>query len=139
MIGYSGSHMRVYADRGAAREHLCVCGKRAEEWAYRGGCPDEVIGEVSGVILRWSPHPEMYDPLCKVCHRVKDLHVDRCRAGHDTSTYGRYREGRSGSRCRECARSQVRDRKLGMSDEELDDLRRRNRESQRRRRERGAK
>jgi hypothetical protein len=81
-IRYSTAHRRVAAQRGAAREHPCVtCDGEAHSWAYRGGSPKELVEEVGpghrfkpeGALLRYSPDPADYDPMCWSCHARKDI------------------------------------------------------------------
>jgi hypothetical protein len=78
-ISYSTAHRRVAAKRGPAREHPCSgCGGEAQSWAYRGGS-DKELTEDRGPkalikrVVRYSPDPGDYDPMCWACHVRKDL------------------------------------------------------------------
>lgn len=78
-IRYSTAHRRVTSQRGAAREHPCSgCGGEAQSWAYRGGSSKELVedrgpGAKVKRIVRYSPDPADYDPMCWSCHVRKDL------------------------------------------------------------------
>jgi hypothetical protein len=74
---YQACHARLRAQRGLASQWTCVrCGRRAEEWAYRGGSPSEIEGDVHTRDkvrhMRWSPEPSDYDPMCRRCHGARD-------------------------------------------------------------------
>lgn len=81
-ITYVSAHRRVAAERGPAREHPCAnCQGEAHSWAYRGGS-DKELTQAAGPnhrfkpadgILRYSPDPADYDPMCWSCHARKDL------------------------------------------------------------------
>ena len=76
-IRYSTAHRRIAAQRGPAREHPCSnCGGEAHSWAYRGGSEKELVedrGPSAHVqIVRYSPDPADYDPMCWGCHGRKD-------------------------------------------------------------------
>lgn len=85
-ITYASAHKRVTAARGRAKGHDClVCGSRATAWAYRGDSPNEQTewreeGEFKTGLLRYSPDPDDYDPLCWSCHIRKDLAQAKARA-----------------------------------------------------------
>ena len=86
-IAYSTAHKRVAARRGPAKTHNCIeCGKPAHSWAYRGNSPEELTfyrpeGEshVKTGLLRYSPNPDDYDPMCWACHSRKDVLEARTR------------------------------------------------------------
>lgn len=70
-IGDAASYSAVHTRMGSASTHACVdCGESAEEWAYNGGCPRELICPRRQ--LRYSPDPERYSPRCKSCHLAQD-------------------------------------------------------------------
>lgn len=71
---YAGIHKRIFYDRGRAKAHQCVdCSRRADEWSYDGGAPDEIWEKVRGVFLAYTTDQSFYSPRCKRCHRAKDL------------------------------------------------------------------
>ncbi|MFF4510613.1 hypothetical protein [Streptomyces mirabilis] len=73
-ISYKMAHKRVATRRGSAKRYECIdCKQPAEEWSYRGGAPDELIGESNRARnLPYSPTPSYYDPRCKACHTAYD-------------------------------------------------------------------
>lgn len=77
-ISYSTAHRRVSSHRGPARDHQCSngCGRPADSWAYRGGSPLEQVEERPTnhikKVVRFSPDPADYDPMCWSCHARKD-------------------------------------------------------------------
>lgn len=84
---YTGMHKRIFYDRGRAANHTCVdCAQQAEEWSYDGGCPNEIIENVNGVILSYSVDQGRYSPRCKKCHRRKDKSLLRGRDEHGRFT-----------------------------------------------------
>jgi hypothetical protein len=71
VVGYGAAHDRLRNDRGAASLHRCAgCGSPADEWAYRGGDPDELLNERIG--RPYSLDQDRYSPLCRPCHRRRD-------------------------------------------------------------------
>ncbi len=81
-ISYKSAHRRISSRRGPAREHPCIiCDGEAHAWAYRGGSDKELTQEAgpghrfkkADGILRYSPDPDDYDPMCWSCHARKDL------------------------------------------------------------------
>lgn len=81
-ITYVSAHRRVTAARGPAREHPCIdCGKSATSWSYRGNSPRERTQQAgpghrwkaADELLRFSPDPDDYDPMCWACHARRDL------------------------------------------------------------------
>lgn len=79
VTGYAGTHRNVKRLRGPASDHTCIeCGEQAQEWAYMGGGGDwelttrpDLRREHPG--LKYSLDPDHYEPMCKRCHRRKDL------------------------------------------------------------------
>lgn len=70
VIAYATAHRRKRARDGAASAHACVmCGELAYDWSYVGGCPRERV-DARG--RRYSPDPDMYQALCRKCHRRYD-------------------------------------------------------------------
>lgn len=59
-VKYHARHVRVYVERGRAREHQCVnCDQPAQEWAQ--------IHDTDGM------HPyDHYQPMCFKCHKAYD-------------------------------------------------------------------
>ena len=81
---YSAVHQRIRSSRGAASDHPCEdCGSPAEDWSYRGGCPDERIEPRKGLLMPFSLNPTLYDPRCKTCHRNFDR-PSPCNSHRDT-------------------------------------------------------
>jgi len=78
-LTYHGAHHRCGALWGAAKYHPCCrCGKPAADWAYDGTDPTELyhdtgIEDAVRSILPYSRFPEFYMPMCKVCHKQRDL------------------------------------------------------------------
>lgn len=77
-ISYSTAHRRISTARGSAKEHPClVCGSEAQSWSYRGGSSKELVEErpnnLIKKVVKYSPDPEDYDPLCWSCHVRRDL------------------------------------------------------------------
>lgn len=85
-VSYTQAHLRLKTDRGRADAFNCVnCGGAAREWAYMGGCPDELTAD-NGV--KYSLDQTRYEPMCTPCHRRHDRAVadgrstDVCPSGH---------------------------------------------------------
>lgn len=74
-VKYVARHVRVYNERGKARDHDCVnCGTRAAEWAQ--------IHDTTG------QDPSHYQPMCAKCHRAYDdipLKVSEAQRGRKQS------------------------------------------------------
>lgn len=85
-ISYSTAHRRVSSHRGPASSHQCSngCGQPADSWAYRGSSPLEQVEERPTnhikKVVRFSPDPADYDPMCWSCHARKDAAEARSRA-----------------------------------------------------------
>ena len=110
-VNYRGAHGRVRALFGAASKYECVaCGNSADEWAYDGADPGEKTDFSEGVYLvRYSPWPEFYMPMCFPCHRAKDAGAraarrTECVHGHEMTPENTYeRPSRPGTReCKTC-------------------------------------
>jgi hypothetical protein len=68
-LTYSGVHQLVSRTLGPASDHLCIdCLGPANEWAYDGADPDEVVHEGR----RFSRDVQHYMPMCIPCHRRFD-------------------------------------------------------------------
>lgn len=78
-VTYHGAHQRCGALWGAAKHHPCVvCGKPAADWAYDGTDPTELYDAQDyfnqvRTILPYSRFPEFYMPMCKTCHKQRDM------------------------------------------------------------------
>lgn len=73
-LGYSGAHRRIYRYRGPAARFQCSgCAAPAEEWAYTHDDPDELVERTKGGIFAYSADPARYIPLCRACHRSRDI------------------------------------------------------------------
>ncbi|MEE2852231.1 MAG: helix-turn-helix domain-containing protein [Actinomycetota bacterium] len=74
---YTGAHHRCRQLWGKVQQYPCVgCGKAAEEWAYDGKDQSELYDEREWVlrsILPYSRFPEFYMPMCKSCHKKRDM------------------------------------------------------------------
>lgn len=116
VVSYSQAHLRLKNDRGRPDGHTCLsCGQQANEWAYMGGCPNELVEHGK----RYSTDQSRYEPLCFVCHRRQDRaladgrSIDVCPQGHlwdaENTGYRRNRSPQSGIRyCRACQRENTR-------------------------------
>jgi hypothetical protein len=72
---YTSAHRMLRRVRGAASDLTCIdCGRQADEWSYRGDCPDELseIRERDGRAMLYTLDLSMYDPRCKSCHVKRD-------------------------------------------------------------------
>ncbi|SDZ12012.1 hypothetical protein SAMN05216215_104740 [Saccharopolyspora shandongensis] len=83
-ITYQQAHVRVRERFGKAFEYPCVyCGQQAREWSYSGCCPDVMYGDNGhGVMMYYSPNPEMYYPQCRKCHAAYDRNMADTRAAY---------------------------------------------------------
>lgn len=75
-VSYTGAHVRVKADRGAASDYeCCLCGDDAQQWAYDHEDPDELHDARAGrgVGRTYSAKSEHYMPMCAPCHAAYDL------------------------------------------------------------------
>lgn len=112
-VTYSQAHLRLKKDRGCPTLYACVgCDAQAREWAYRGGCPQELTDDLGRA---YSLDQARYVPMCVSCHRRHDRasadgrSLGVCPQGHPWSvenTGVRKRRGPStGIRyCRACHR-----------------------------------
>lgn len=85
VVGYEQAHLRLKTDRGRPSNYACTsCGELAREWAYMGGCPNELTEGRSLYTLDQS----RYEPMCIPCHRRHDRaaadgrSVEVCPRGH---------------------------------------------------------
>lgn len=71
---HASAHGRCYSAWGSASQHGCVkCGGPAQDWAYDGTDPAQLIertGQKAGQI--YSAWPEFYMPMCRLCHKGLD-------------------------------------------------------------------
>ena len=91
VVRYESAHARVSTAKGSASEHPCrECGETAAEWAYLGGCPDEITEDaVRHYGLRYSLDVSRYVPMCVRCHRRFDHRETQNRAAAlDEALYG---------------------------------------------------
>lgn len=75
---YSGAHQRCKQAWGRVSQYGCVrCGEAAAEWAYDGTDPSELYDKERDwalrTILPYSRFPEFYMPMCKSCHKRRDM------------------------------------------------------------------
>jgi hypothetical protein len=76
---YSAVHHRCRQIWGRVQQYPCIdCGKPAEEWAYDGKDPTELYVERTDwgkrkSIVPYSRFPEFYMPMCKACHKRRDM------------------------------------------------------------------
>lgn len=87
VVTYSQAHLRLKTDRGRADSHACaVCGGVAREWAYTGGCVNELDDGKHG---KYSLNQSLYEPMCAMCHHRLDRaladgrSVNVCPKGHE--------------------------------------------------------
>src|SRR5690606_7072946 len=77
-IRYGSAHDRVRRWLGSPSDRQCVCcGSDAKDWAYVGGCPDEMSDEKG---RPYSPSPLFYEAMCRSCHRKYDYGKERWEA-----------------------------------------------------------
>jgi len=94
---YSAAHYRCRQLWGRVQQYRCFrCGEPAEEWAYDGKDPTELHAEGFDwnnrkSILPYSRFPEFYMPMCKTCHKRRDM-----RELHDS--YSEFRAWRRSTR-----------------------------------------
>lgn len=75
---YVAMHIRVAKARGSAKLQDCIlCSEPAQEWAYDGDDPDEVLGFSYGYWMSFSRDIEHYVPMCVRCHRRHDRDARR--------------------------------------------------------------
>lgn len=79
---YHAAHDRLHKQWGSASQYGCIaCPKTATDWAYDGTDPSQLYNQTSwgkGRALSWvfySRYPEFYMPMCRRCHRARDLHL----------------------------------------------------------------
>jgi RNA polymerase-binding transcription factor DksA len=71
VMTYQAVHSRMKRERPPVESFACVgCGKRAKEWAYDHGDPDERISNRGP--YTYSFDPARYQPMCRTCHRKFD-------------------------------------------------------------------
>lgn len=75
---YGAAHRRCTALWRRVRQYPCAwCGESAHEWAYDGTDPSELYDEERDwalrTILPYSRFPEFYMPMCKSCHKKRDV------------------------------------------------------------------
>lgn len=78
MISYEQAHRVIRRKRGPASSYACSnCGDPASHWAYRNASPTELIGPIRGRAgaARYSSDIADYDPLCVLCHRIRDEQI----------------------------------------------------------------
>jgi hypothetical protein len=94
------------------------CGKQAQEWAYTGGCPAELID----LGKRYSTDQSRYTPMCVSCHRRHDRaladgrSINLCPRGHEWNNENtgirKSRAASTGLRfCKACHRENSRTRR----------------------------
>lgn len=117
VVTYSQAHLRLKKDKGRPAHYACVtCGETAHEWAYMGGCPNEIDDGVHG---KYSVDQDRYQPMCRPCHRRHDRasadgrSVDVCPKGHEWNAANTglrvKRSASTGLRfCRACGRDSTR-------------------------------
>lgn len=77
---YATAHSWIWDTKGPAAEHQCVqCGKTAQDWAYDGEDPLEVVAQFTHKGLAYSLNPDHYQPMCKPCHSAFDAQARRDR------------------------------------------------------------
>lgn len=87
---YGDWHKRLRRSRGRAVNFTCShCDKQADEWAYDGTDPEELIGPKG---MRFSFDQDRYIPLCYTCHsafdRPKQDNCPRCGSPYARDSYG---------------------------------------------------
>ena len=74
---YNAVHLRLRAQRGAAKDSTCPCGAAAEHWAYVRGDDQSVRYDERG--RPYSIDLSRYVALCRTCHRRMDAEATRTR------------------------------------------------------------
>ena len=72
---YNAVHLRIRAQRGAAKDSTCPCGAAAEHWAYVRGDDQSVRYDEQG--RPYSTDLSRYEALCRTCHRRMDAEATR--------------------------------------------------------------
>lgn len=76
---YNAAHTRISSLWGSASRYPCVsvnCSGMAEEWAYDGTDPTHLFEEqTGGSHCHYSLWPEFYAPMCRPCHRARDMAI----------------------------------------------------------------
>ncbi|WP_438853912.1 hypothetical protein [Agromyces sp. M3QZ16-3] len=78
MLSYEQAHRSIRRARGPASSYPCLnCGDPARHWAYRNASTAELVGPVRGRAgsARYSSDVADYDPLCVLCHRIRDEQI----------------------------------------------------------------
>ena len=71
-MSYYTVHRKLKDTRGRASSLDCyLCGKRARDWAYQHTSSDEKVDLRTGRV--YSDDPRDYEPMCRACHRQRDL------------------------------------------------------------------
>ena len=68
---YKIIHQQLTKERGPARDHLCACGSRAFQWAYRYTGNPEYRDPEGG--FPFSENMDDYAPMCRSCHIRLDM------------------------------------------------------------------
>jgi hypothetical protein len=108
---YTSAHDRIRRLKGPASEQLCVCGERAQGWAYTHDdpCPWE---QVSPEGLRFSHDPDRYVAMCALCHNRYDKPlITECPAGHKYTPANTIIDGGK-RKCKTCVYKRNREREL---------------------------
>lgn len=78
LVTYEQAHYTLRRSPGPSSTHPCLKrGGPAAHWAYRNTPPVELEGTLRGRsgTVRYSPDPTDYDPLCVMCHRIRDRQI----------------------------------------------------------------
>lgn len=74
--GYVAAHNRVRRAKGRPSQHLCGCGKAAQDWALIN-FETPFTETVNGCVVPYSPDPDDYKAMCKKCHKRMDMRRKR--------------------------------------------------------------
>jgi hypothetical protein len=113
-ITYSGIHLRLYRERGEAKQFNCDCGAQAEEWSYdydKQSVNERVGSHGIADDLKYSLDINDYTPRCKTCHSIFDQRDIRpeCPKGHEYTEHNIiYDNGRR--KCKTCVYARNRER-----------------------------
>lgn len=124
VVSYTQAHLRLKTDRGRPSHYACTsCGNPAREWAYMGGCPNELFDRG----MQYSLDQSRYEPMCYPCHRRHDRalkdgrSVDECPRGHSWAENESLRVKRGASTglrfCRACHREQSAERRARLKEQ----------------------
>lgn len=67
---YEQVHAGLFWERGKASDHLCGCGKKAQDWAYQHNAGEEEL--LCPLGRKYSENLSHYAAMCRSCHATLD-------------------------------------------------------------------